>query len=160
LLKPYDFDELLASVAKAMTRRRQKLQQQMATRLLANSLGLGQTSATQTGSAEPASASVLDLRGLLVDMEAMTATKGEEDLNLTPTEFSLLVTLMKRPNRPHTFQELAAVTHGQEVAAPEARDLLKSHMGRLRKKLGQAPDGADYIANVRGIGYKFVGGET
>jgi DNA-binding response OmpR family regulator len=38
----------------------------------------------------------------------------------------------------------------------EARDLLKSHMGRLRKKLGRAPDGHDYIANVRGIGYKFV----
>ena len=160
LLKPYDFHELLSSVAKAMARRRQKLQQQMAARLLANSLGLSQTSATKTEPKEPVPSSVLDVRGLLVDMEAMTVTKRDEVLTLTPTEFRLLVTLMKRPNRPHTFQELAIVTHGQEVDAGEARDLLKSHMGRLRQKLGQAPDGDDYIANVRGVGYKFVGSET
>jgi len=160
LLKPYDFDELLSSVAKAMARRRQKLQQQMAARLLANSLGLGDTSAAKMEPKEIVASSVLDVRGLLVDIEAMTVAKEDEELILTPTEFSLLVTLMKRANRPHTFQELAAVTHGQEVDAAEARDLLKSHMGRLRKKLGQAPDGDDYIANARGIGYKFVGGET
>jgi DNA-binding response OmpR family regulator len=140
-----------------MARRRQKLQQQMAARLLANSLGLGDSPTVKAEPKEIVPSSVLDVRGLLVDMEAMTAIKNEKELNLTPTEFRLLVTLMKRANRPHTFQELAAVTHGQEVEAAEARDLLKSHMGRLRKKLGQAPDGEEYIANVRGIGYKFVG---
>jgi len=160
LLKPYDFDELLSSVAKVMARRRQKLQQQMAARLLANSLGLGHASATKTGSKEPVPSSVLNVRGLHVDMEAMTVSKKDEELTLTPTEFRLLVTLMKRPDRPHTFQELAVVTHGQEVEATEARDLLKSHMGRLRRKLGQATDGNDYIANVRGVGYKFVRSET
>jgi DNA-binding response OmpR family regulator len=93
-------------------------------------------------------------------MDALTVTRGNEELTLTPTEFRLLVTLMKHPNRPHTFQNLAAVTHGHTVDVGEARDLLKSHMGRLRKKLGRAPDGHDYIANVRGVGYKFVGRAT
>jgi len=159
LLKPYDFDELLSSVAKAMARRRQKLQQQMAARLLANSLGLNRAPATNIEPKELVASSILEVRGLLVNMEAMTVVKNDKELTLTPTEFRLLVTLMKRPNRPHTFQELAAVTHGQGVGAAEARDLLKSHMGRLRQKLGQAPDGNDYVANVRGVGYKFVGSE-
>jgi len=160
LLKPYDFDELLSSAAKAMARRRQKLQQQMAARLLANSLGLNRASATNTEPKELVAPSILEVRGLLVNMEAMTVVKNDKELTLTPTEFRLLVTLMKRSNRPHTFQELAVVTHGQEVGTAEARDLLKSHMGRLRQKLGQAPDGYDYIANVRGVGYKFVGSGT
>jgi DNA-binding response OmpR family regulator len=159
LLKPYDFDELLSSVVQAMARRQQKLQQQMAARLLASSLGLGHIAAAKIVSKEPVASSVLHERGLLVNIEAMTITKKDKELTLTPTEFRLLVTLMKRSNRPHTFQELATVTHGHDVDVMEARDLLKSHMGRLRQKLGQAPDGGDYIVNVRGIGYKFVGNE-
>ena len=161
LLKPYNFDELLSSVAQAMARRRQKLQQQLAARLLAQSLGLDNTVSPdpKIKSKEPVEprSSILEARGLLVDMEAVKVTKSSEELVLTPTEFRLLVTLMKRPNHPHTFQELAAVTHGHQVEAVEARDLLKSHMGRLRQKLGRASDGQDYIANVRGIGYKFEG---
>ena len=160
LLKPYNIDELLNSVAQAMDRRRQKLQQKMAARLLADSLGLGRDLPAKSKAAPPepeaSSSSVLNMRGLNLDLEAMTASKAGQELALTPTEFRLLVTLMKRPNHPHTFQELAEVTHGQPVDAAEARDLLKSHLGRLRKKLGQAPNGQNYIINVRGIGYKFV----
>ncbi len=163
LLKPYNFDELLGSVAQAMERRRQKLQQQSAARLLARSLGLENISgaeAAKSGQESPASpASTLSTRGLTLDMDAMTATKTGRELALTPTEFRLLLTLMKRSNHPHTFQELAVVTHGRRFEAVEARDLLKSHLGRLRKKLGTAPDGQDYIVNVRGVGYKFVNHE-
>jgi DNA-binding response OmpR family regulator len=166
LLKPYDFDELLTSVAQVMARRRQKVQQQMAARLLTNSLGLGNASAPEAKS-KPAdkpqksttSSSTLEMRGLSVDMEAMTVARAGELLSLTPTEFRLLVTLMKRPNYPHRFKDLAEVTHDQDIGDMEARDLLSSHIGRLRNKLGQAEDGQNYIVNVRGVGYKFIGSE-
>ncbi|MBN1993614.1 MAG: response regulator transcription factor [Anaerolineae bacterium] len=161
LLKPCDVDELLGSVSQAMARRRQKLRQKMAARLLADSLGLDTSSPvsrTERYTAPTPTAATLAVGGLILDMEAMTATKEGQLLSLTPTEFRLLVTLMKRPNHPHTFQELAEVTHGQQVDRAEARDLLKSHIGRLRQKLGQAADGQAYIANVRGVGYKFEGG--
>jgi DNA-binding response OmpR family regulator len=153
LLKPYNIDELLCSVAQSMARRRQKLQQRLAARLLADSLGLGQPQARVTTVVAPIN---LTLRGLSLDIEAMSAAKMGQPVALTPTEFRLLVTLMKRPNHPHTFQELAEVTHSQRVDPIEARDLLKSHVERLRRKLDHAPDGAPYLENVRGIGYKFV----
>jgi len=158
LLKPYNIDELLCSVAQAMSRRRQKLQQRIAARLLADSLGLGQPRVRPDVAPPPAAPTPVGLaaRGLVLDMEAMTAVKAGQPLSLTPTEFRLLVTLMKRPNHPHTFQDLAEVTHSQRVDSIQARDLLKSHIERLRRKLGDAPDGQPYIENVRGIGYKFV----
>ena len=155
LLKPYNIDELLCSVAQAMLRRRQKLQQRMAARLLADSLGLGRP-AGQTAMPQPVDTPGLAARSLTLDIESMSASKSGETLTLTPTEFRLLVTLMKRPNHPHTFQELAEVTHSQRVDPAEARDLLKSHIERLRRKLSDAPDGQPYIVNVRGVGYKFV----
>lgn len=169
LLKPYNIDELLCSVDQAMRRRRQKLQQKMAARLLADSFGLNEMQQQERRyeritlshpvSSSPSS-TLLEVRGLTLDMEAMTATKDGHPLTLTPTELRLLVTLMKRPNHPHTFQELAEVTHSQRFDAIQARDLLKSHIGRLRRKLGHAADGEDYIVNVRGVGYKFVNNEA
>jgi DNA-binding response OmpR family regulator len=158
LLKPYDIDELLASVEQVMARRRQKLRQKIAARLLTDSLGLSEPSQQANKASRPASSpsAMLKARGLTVDMEAMTATKEGHSLSLTPTEFRLLVTLMKRPNHPHTFQELAEVTHGQRVDDHQARDLLKSHIGRLRQKVGRDSAGRVYVDNVRGVGYKFV----
>lgn len=168
LLKPYNVDELLCSVDQAMRRRRQKLQQKMAARLLADSFGLGEIQQqerrperiTFSHPVSSPSSTLLEVRGLTLDMEALDATKDGHPLTLTPTELRLLVTLMKRPNHPHTFQELAEVTHSQRFDATQARDLLKSHIGRLRRKLGHAADGKDYIVNVRGVGYKFVSNEA
>jgi DNA-binding response OmpR family regulator len=168
LLKPCDIDELLGSIEQAMVRRRQKLQQKMAARLLADSLGLKEVpqsgGETEKTSARYPSSAVsparLEARGLILDIEAMTVVKEGQLLSLTPTEFRLLVTLMKRSNHPHTFQELAEVTHSQRVDASQARDLLKSHIGRLRRKLGHASDGKAYIINVHGVGYKFVNEEA
>jgi two-component system KDP operon response regulator KdpE len=168
LLKPCDIDELLRSIEQAMARRRQKLQQKMAAHLLADSLGLREgpqpdSEMEKTTSRYPSptvSPARLEARGLTLDIEAMTVVKQGQPLALTPTEFRLLVTLMKRPNHPHTFQELAEVTHSQQVEASHARDLLKSHIGRLRRKLGHAADGKAYIINVHGVGHKFVNEET
>jgi DNA-binding response OmpR family regulator len=173
LLKPCDVNELLDSVERAMVRRRKKLQQKMAASLLADSLGLGSregqaaseesTATVIAPSVSPSSHPSLpgfSARGLILDMTTMTATKNDQLLSLTPTEFRLLAILMKYPNHLHTFQELAEVTHAQQVDPFQARDLLKSHIGRLRQKLGQTPDGKPYIINARGVGYKFVSDEA
>ncbi|MCB9104731.1 MAG: response regulator transcription factor [Anaerolineales bacterium] len=159
LLKPYEVDELLRAIERVMKRRRLKLQRRLAAHLLAESFGV--TSApvnyrTDTPEPNPASPTRLEARALIVELETMSVTKSGRPLSLSPTEFRLLTTLMKHPNQPLTFQELADLTHGQTVDAFQARDLLKSHLGRLRRKLGQAPDGQAYIINVHSVGYKFV----
>lgn len=167
LRKPYQVEELLQSVARVLARRRRTLQQKLAAQLLAESLGLSPAkislspeTKTPASEADKISTSalpaMLTLRGLTLDMEALTLTKEDQPVLLTPTEFRLLALLMKRPNHPYTFQEIAEVVYNQQVDPFQARDLLKSHMGRLRQKLGQAPDGAAYITNVHGLGYKFA----
>lgn len=159
LLKPYEIDELLGAIERVMKQRRLKLQQRLAARLLAESFGVTPAPAQprpDPAKPNPASLTRLEARALVVELETMGVTKNGRALSLSPTEFRLLTTLMKHANQPLTFQELADLTHGQTVDAYQARDLLKSHLGRLRRKLGQAPDGGDYIINVHSVGYKFV----
>lgn len=158
LLKPYEIEELLRAIERVMKQRRLKLQQRLAARLLAESFGVTPAAKHQPAPPDPnpASPTRLEARALVIELETMAVTKNGRPLSLSPTEFRLLTTLMKHPNQPLTFQELADLTHGQTVDAYQARDLLKSHLGRLRRKLGQAPDGQAYIINVHSVGYKFV----
>jgi len=162
LLKPYQVDDLLRAISRVMKQRRRKLQQRLAARLLAESLGLAELPEQRwEEKIEPAPPNphCFVAPALVVDLEMMTVTKNGCPLSLTPTEFRLLATLMKRPNQPFTFQALAEIIHGQQVDSYQARDLLKSHIGRLRQKLGQTPAGQAYIANVHGLGYRFVAEE-
>lgn len=159
LLKPYEMNDLLQAIERVIKQRRRKLQQRLAARLLAESLGLVEPPKQHSEEKRTASPSVfshLTQGALIVDLETTTATQNGSPLFLTPTEFRLLAALMKQPGHLFTFQELAEIIHGQQLDAYQARDLLKSHMGRLRQKLGQTPDGRLYIANIHGVGYKFV----
>ncbi|MCB0166179.1 MAG: response regulator transcription factor [Anaerolineae bacterium] len=159
LLKPYEIEELLEAIERVMKRRQLKLQQRLAARLLAESFGVTPAPAKPQPDftkPKPTPPTRLEVRSLAVEWETMVVSKNGRTLSLSPTEFRLLTTLMKHPDQPLTFQELADLVHGQTVDAYQARDLLKSHLGRLRRKLGQAPDGGAYIINVHSVGYKFA----
>ncbi|AMO49320.1 DNA-binding response regulator, OmpR family, contains REC and winged-helix (wHTH) domain [Kosakonia oryzendophytica] len=98
---------------------------------------------------------VLRWHTLEVDRVAITATVTQGDnirvLDLTPTEFSLLSTLMGNPTRPFSRQHLL------EHCLPESEALervVDTHVYNLRKKLENAGI-TGVLANVRGIGYRF-----
>jgi DNA-binding response OmpR family regulator len=148
LLKPYEIEQLIRGIQTAMTRRQHKLQQKLAVQLLTTGLNLNHQPIDDTNSSTKHSVIVRDL---ILNLEDMTLVKDGKPISLTPMEFRLLTTMIKRPNHPFTFQELAENMHGQKSDLFQARDLLKSHLGRLRRKLGDL-----YIVNVRGVGYKFV----
>ncbi|KAF6661912.1 DNA-binding response regulator [Pantoea sp. ARC270] len=103
-----------------------------------------------------AAAGVLRWAGLTVDPEALTAiVEGDSDaphrLDLTPTEFSLLVTLMRAPTRP--FTRLFLLEH----CLPESDALervVDTHVYNLRRKL-EAAGIADVLPAVRSVGYRF-----
>ncbi|HDX8749424.1 TPA: response regulator transcription factor [Klebsiella michiganensis] len=99
---------------------------------------------------------ILRWQGLEVDVAAIVATVsnlGEPAhvLDLTPTEFSLLATLMRAPVRPFSRQYLL------ERCLPESEALervVDTHIYNLRKKLeGAGVSGV--LVNVRGVGYRF-----
>ena len=82
-------------------------------------------------------------RDLLIDDQRMLVTRGTQTIALSKTEFSLLLTLMKYPDRVMTRRELEArALPGSEGQA------LDVHMSNLRKKVGEG-----YIRTVRGVGY-------
>jgi two-component system alkaline phosphatase synthesis response regulator PhoP len=91
---------------------------------------------------------IIECGELRVDLDEHTATLHNEPIDLTPTEFALLSTLMKRPNHVFTRTELIEKAIGY---AYEGLDrTLDSHMRNLRKKLNHEA----YIETVIGVGYR------
>ena len=74
---------------------------------------------------------------------------------LTPTEYQLLVLLVRNPGRvlSHTF--LLTRVWGPECA--EDRDYLKAYVKRLRQKIEPDAKNPAYIVTERGFGYRFGG---
>jgi len=99
---------------------------------------------------------VLRWHNLAVDTVAISVTVTQEDnqtraLELTPTEFSLLTTLMRHPTRAFSRQHLL------EHCLPESEALervVDTHVYNLRKKLENAGV-SGVLSNVRGVGYRF-----
>ena len=76
---------------------------------------------------------------------------GGEAVEVTATEFNLLVLLMRRRGRVQTRERLLQdVWDYDSIIDTRTVD---THMRRLREKLGEA---AEYLGTVRGVGYRFV----
>lgn len=90
--------------------------------------------------------------GLVVDPETYEARIDGMRLELSALEFQLLMALMRRPGRVFTRDQLADAVWGQaEVGAGRVVDV---HIGRLRRKLGEAAESPRFIETVRGVGYR------
>jgi DNA-binding response OmpR family regulator len=104
-----------------------------------------------SGSSQAASDQIR-IADLVVDRSRRRVTLGGEALQLTPTEYRLLVALASRPDEILTREELAQLVWGyQDVSSGRTIDV---HIRRLRVKLGSGPVPAPPIISVRGFGYK------
>jgi DNA-binding response OmpR family regulator len=100
-------------------------------------------------------APVLETDGLSVDPNAMEVHLDGAPIALTATEFRLLYTLMGRPSRVFTRDELIDAVHGGDDPGIVDRTI-DVHLGRLRGKLRDRADRPRFIGTVRSIGYRFV----
>jgi DNA-binding response OmpR family regulator len=87
---------------------------------------------------------------LLIDRTLRQVTFDGQVLDLTPTEWGVLVTLTSVPGRPFSRYELVNRVRGYEFAGYERS--MDSHVKNLRHKLG--PDGASVVETVVGVGYR------
>jgi two-component system phosphate regulon response regulator PhoB len=76
---------------------------------------------------------------------------GDAEIDLTAKEFELLRTLMGRPGRVLTRDQLLDEVWGSDIAVTTRT--IDTHLKRLREKLGPA---SDLIETVRGVGYRFA----
>jgi len=87
-----------------------------------------------------------------VDEAARRIRVGGHGLDLTPSEYGLLVAMLSRPGRVFSRAQLLDLARGE---APDVADrAIDSHIKNLRRKLADRAPGVDWIQSVYGIGYR------
>lgn len=127
IVKPFSFRELMARIDAALRRAR----------------------AVHLSGMAP-----LRYRELTVDREAHRAWLADNELALTPTEFSLLACLAERPGHLVRHDQLLRAAWGTEYRSEV--QLLRTAIHGLRRKLAEASPSGDYIAAEYGLGYRLA----
>lgn len=123
VIKPYSVRELLARVRATLRR-------------------------TRPGS----TGGVLEHAGIQLDIDSHRVTRADTKIDLGPTEFRLLTTLLERPGRVWSREQLLARVWGIENDIDTRT--VDVHIGRLRKSLC-VKGTKDPVRTVRGFGYAF-----
>ncbi len=88
-----------------------------------------------------------------LDTAALEVTVAGKPVDLTPTEFHLLVTLVRQPGRIFSREQLLEAVHG--VAFGGYDRSIDSHIKNIRRKIEPDPRQPRYIQTVYGVGYRF-----
>jgi len=102
--------------------------------------------------AQPESLPILRVGSLVLDRSTHTVTASGQPINLTPTEFDILETLMTTPGRAFTRAEILEQVQGVAFEAYERT--VDAHVKNLRAKVEPEPAHPRYILTVRGVGYR------
>lgn len=89
----------------------------------------------------------LSYADLVCDLGCRDVSRGSRRIELTVTEFDLLVCLLRNARRVLTRDTLLQTVWGYDV--PVETNVVDVHVGHLRRKLGEPP----LIRTVRGVGY-------
>ena len=127
LTKPFGMDELTARVRAALRRYR------------------GARPATETPT--------FHTGGLTVDYGRRQVLRGDQEVKLTPLEYDILRFLTQNADRVVTHRHLLSNVWGAEYA--EETQLLRVHVGHLRRKIEDDPSRPRLIVTEPGVGYRF-----
>ncbi len=95
----------------------------------------------------------LRFRHLTIDPDAREAQASGQTLELSPTEFDVLLALARHPNRALSREQLIDLVWGADFYGTDR--VVDVYVGQVRRKL-EAATGATLIVTVRGVGYRFV----
>lgn len=90
---------------------------------------------------------------LVIDRHHRAATFQNQLLDLTTTEFDLLLCLVEHAPEPVPPQMLVSTVMGYETSEVEAKEIIKWHIFQLRRKLEPDPQNPAHIVNIRYKGY-------
>lgn len=127
LTKPFGVDELVARVRVALRH------------------------AAHIGGAEP----VFRTGALTVDLERRRVTVENEEVRLSPTEYAVLVALVRNADRVVTDAQLLRQVWGPEYGDED--HYLHVYVARLRKKIERDPQDPRYLITEPGVGYRLLG---
>jgi DNA-binding response OmpR family regulator len=92
---------------------------------------------------------------LLIDRSRNQVLRGQEALNLTPTEFKLLVFLARHPGQALSRSQIVEAVWGYD-ADVESERTVNVHIRRLREKIELDPSRPALVLTVPGVGYRLV----
>jgi two-component system OmpR family response regulator len=132
ITKPFDERELLARIRTVLRR-----------------------TAKGADSEHSASDSKAQFAGWNLDFVAHELTSpGGTNVHLTSSQFQLLASLVARPNRVMSREEILGLVSGRNWSPMDRSiDVL---VGKLRKKIESDPKSPTLIKTIRGVGYKFT----
>ena len=92
----------------------------------------------------------LDFGSLTIQVTKCKVIVKEEEINLTSTEFKILLLLAQKPGHVFTREQFINNIQGENIFVTGRT--IDTHIAGLRKKLGES---ANVIETIRGIGYRF-----
>ncbi len=154
LRKPSTLATVFAAVDKALLKQQERKTQKEAARMLQQikeTLQIGPDTPTTSSSLTPAEETTrLTTGDIVINEHSQTVTYRQTPLSLTPVEYRLLCKLTSQPNTLFSYADLARASHESDLDEEEARALLRTHIFRLRRKLGD--NESSPIQSVRGRG--------
>jgi DNA-binding response OmpR family regulator len=93
--------------------------------------------------------------GLVVDTENRRVSRDGTGIRLTPNEYKILITLMSRPEKIFTRDEIIERIKGEDYDGFDRA--VDTHVKNLRQKIGDDPKSPVFIQTVYGMGYRFAG---
>lgn len=105
-------------------------------------------------SASPAKPRSINVSDLQIDLDAHSVLQADRLLDLTPTEFNLLVTMASQPGRAFSRMQLLEAAIGSAYEGYERT--IDAHIKNLRAKIEPDPKNPYYIETVYGVGYRFT----
>ncbi len=104
---------------------------------------------------EPAgSGEILRVADVEFDLPRMRVLRAGQGVDLTATEFELLVTLARQPGRIFSRAQLLDAVRGTAFESYERA--IDAHIKNIRRKLEPDPREPRYVLTVYGMGYKFA----
>lgn len=107
----------------------------------------------------------LEHNGLIIDAHTRSLWLHEHPVDLTRTEFDLLLTLMRSGRRVRTKTNLVRHLRAEDedseayVSGADER-AVEVHIGNIRRKLGQTGQTPAWVETVRGVGYRMSIAQT
>ncbi|KMT21133.1 response regulator transcription factor [Clostridium cylindrosporum] len=89
---------------------------------------------------------------LLIDLKSQRFFKNSTQLDLTPTEFSLIKLFLKNPGKAFNRDEILNKIWGEDYFGDTKT--VDVHIRRLREKIEDIPSTPKYIETVWGVGYR------
>ncbi len=97
----------------------------------------------------------LYINDIVIDLGRGKVERGQQTLNLTPTEFRLLIFLARNPNQALSRAQILR-TVWEDGDGIENERTVNVHIRRLREKVELTPSQPTLILTVPGIGYRLA----